>query len=148
MEEFKGTPGPWIADKTSRAVGPVSHDDDQSYGILIPVAWVEFDQDVGIQASNQRLIAAAPELLEALQDLESRACIYVNTSKANAAIKKALGIDKMTPEQERDEALKILKEVLENYQYNGRKGIGMGPLVRASKLLDKYRMFKELGEKQ
>lgn len=69
MKEFKGTPGPWIADKTSRAVGPVSHDDDQSYGILIPVAWVEFDQDVGVQASNQRLIAAAPELLEALQNM-------------------------------------------------------------------------------
>lgn len=34
---------------------------------------------------------STPELLEALQDLESRACIYVNTSKANAAIKKALG---------------------------------------------------------
>jgi hypothetical protein len=91
MEGFKGTPGPWTADKTSRAVGPISRDDDQSYGILIPVAWVEFDTEVEIQASNQNLIAAAPELLEALQDLESRACIYVNTSKANAAIKKALG---------------------------------------------------------
>ena len=33
----------------------------------------------------------ASELLEALQDLEARACIYVNTSKAKAAIAKALG---------------------------------------------------------
>ena len=103
MKEFKGTPGPWIADKTSRAVGPVSHDDDQSYGILIPVAWVEFDQDVGIQESNQRLIAAAPELLEALKELISG---YEDREKsgmfdmlvhgdliekANAAINKALG---------------------------------------------------------
>ena len=32
----------------------------------------------------------ASELLEALQDLEARACIYVNTSKAKAAIAKAL----------------------------------------------------------
>lgn len=69
MKEFQGTPGPWVADKTSRAVGLISRDDDQSYGILIPVAWVEFDQDVGIQTSNQRLIAAAPELLEALQNM-------------------------------------------------------------------------------
>ena len=91
MEEFKGTPGPWVADKTSRAVGPISRDDDQSYGILIPVAWVEFETEVEIQASNQNLIAAAPELPEALQDLESRACIYVNTSKAKEAIKKAMG---------------------------------------------------------
>lgn len=94
MKEFKGTPGPWIADKTSRAVGPVSHDDDQSYGILIPVAWVEFDQDVGIQASNQRLIAAAPELLEALIKLVDIVDDMVHgpsTDAAHAAINKALG---------------------------------------------------------
>lgn len=103
MEEFKGTPGPWIADKTSRAVGPVSHDDDQSYGILIPVAWVEFDQDVGIQASNQRLIAAAPELLEALKEIISgyedreKSGMFDMLAhgdliqKANAATNKALG---------------------------------------------------------
>lgn len=47
----------------------------------------------------------------------------------------------MTHEEQRDEALKMLKEVLENYQYNNRKGIGMGPLSRARKLLDKYNMF-------
>lgn len=35
----------------------------------------------------------------------------------------------------------MLKEVLENYQYNKRKGIGMGPLSRAMKLLDRYKMF-------
>lgn len=103
MENFKGTPGPWVADKTSRAVGPISRDDDQSYGILIPVAWVEFDTEVEIQASNQTLIAAAPELLEALKELISG---YEDREKsgmfdmlvhgdliekANAAIKKALG---------------------------------------------------------
>ena len=102
MKEFKGTPGPWFADKTSRAVGPVSHDDNQSYGILIPVAWVEFDQDVGIQASNQRLIAAAPELLEALRQLRDYVedVCAVSSSDcykehplmlATAAINKALG---------------------------------------------------------
>lgn len=98
MKEFKGTPGPWIADKTSRAVGPVSHDDDQSYGILIPVAWVEFDQDLGIQASNQRLIAAAPELLEALQRMVNKAhkqnwndAYPEELQSAQAAINKALG---------------------------------------------------------
>ena len=41
--------------------------------------------------ANANLIYAARELLEALQDLEARACIYVNTSKAKAAIAKALG---------------------------------------------------------
>lgn len=103
MENFKGTPGPWVADKTSRAVGPISRNDDQSYGILMPVAWVEFDTEVEIQASNQNLIAAAPELLEALKELISG---YEDREKsgmfdmlvhgdliekATAAIKKALG---------------------------------------------------------
>ena len=97
MKEFKGTPGPWIADKTSRAVGQISHDDDQSYGILIPVAWVEFDQDVGIQTSNQRLIAAAPELLEVLKLIlnyhDDGNCVLhkEDVSMARAAINKALG---------------------------------------------------------
>ena len=97
MKEFKGTPGPWIADKTSRAVGPISHDDDQSYGMVIPVAWVEFDQDMGIQASNQKLIAAAPELLEVLKLIlsyhDDGNCVLhkEDVSMARAAINKALG---------------------------------------------------------
>lgn len=94
MKRFKGTPGPWIADKTSRAVGTISHDDDQSYGMVIPVAWVEFDQDVGIQTSNQRLIAAAPELLESLIKLVDIVDDMVHgpsTDAARAAINKALG---------------------------------------------------------
>lgn len=98
MKEFQGTPGPWIADKTSRAVGPISHDDDQSYGMVIPVAWVEFDPEVEIQASNQNLIAAAPELLEALQRMVNKAhkqnwndAYPEELQSAQAAINKALG---------------------------------------------------------
>lgn len=94
MKEFKGTPGPWVADKTSRAAGPISRDDDQSYGMVIPVAWVEFDPEVEIQASNQNLIAAAPELLEALIKLVDVVDDMVHgpsTDAAHAAIKKALG---------------------------------------------------------
>lgn len=47
----------------------------------------------------------------------------------------------MTHEEQRDEALSMLKDVLENYQYNNRKGIGMGSLSRARKLLDRYGMI-------
>lgn len=90
MTQFKGTPGPWFGDN-SRAIGPKSTEDDQSYGMVIPVGWVEFDPEIEVQVANQRIMAAAPELLEALQDLQARACIYVNTSKAEAAITKATG---------------------------------------------------------
>lgn len=102
MKEFKGTPGPWVADKTSRAVGTISRDDDQSYGILIPVAWVEFDTELEIQESNQNLIASAPDLLEALRQLRDYVedVCAVSSSDcdkehplmlATAAINKALG---------------------------------------------------------
>lgn len=83
MQEFKGTPGPWFVDWSFFTV--VNKDSknvaDFDYG--------RFEQDE--DCMNALLIAAAPELLEALRDLEARACIYVNTSKAKTAIAKALG---------------------------------------------------------
>lgn len=92
MTQFKGTPGPWYCESNSRAIGPlIQGDDDQCFHMLEHVAHVEYQMDEDIQHYNARLIAAAPELLEALQDLQARACIYVNTSKAKAAIAKATG---------------------------------------------------------
>lgn len=97
MNEFKGTPGPWLIDN-GRAIGPKSTEDDQSYGMIIPVGWVEFDPEVEVQVANQRMMAAAPELLEALEMLvvfttptkRNAAAL----SKAHAAIAKALGESK------------------------------------------------------
>ena len=91
MKEFKGTPGPWFRDN-SRAIGPKSTENDQSYGMIIPVGWVEFDHEVEVQVANQRMMAAAPELLEALQII----CFFEDISSAQreiaeAAIAKALG---------------------------------------------------------
>ncbi|MGK9174141.1 hypothetical protein KXR87_13050 [Yokenella regensburgei] len=104
MSGFKGTPGPWIASTSDRSIGPVCKDDDQSYGMIIPVAWVEFDGKPGHHQANANLIAAAPELLEALRQLreyveDMHAAQYghnwVDESHpmflAQAAIAKALG---------------------------------------------------------
>lgn len=98
MKEFKGTPGPWVASKTDRSIGPVSRDDDQSYGMILPVAWVEFDGNDAYQQANANLIAAAPDLLEALQEMLNKAYKQNwndqypdEVSKAQAAISKALG---------------------------------------------------------
>jgi len=73
--------------------------------MILPVAWVEFNPEVETQVANANLIAAAPELLEALQKIvemnaqychdkygdsskaEAMACVRV----ARAAIDKALG---------------------------------------------------------
>lgn len=98
MKDFKGTPGPWVASKTDRSIGPVSRDDDQSYGMILPVAWVEFDGNDAYQQANANLIAAAPDLFEALQAMLSKAYKQNwndqypdEVSKAQAAISKALG---------------------------------------------------------
>lgn len=78
MKEFKGTPGPW-------------HWDEEGLGNKNHIVFgKEYPAEMTSKA-NKDLIAAAPELLEALQDLESRARIYVNTSKYKEAINKALG---------------------------------------------------------
>lgn len=98
MKEFKGTPGPWFASKTDRCVGPLSRDDDQSYAMMIPVAWVELDVDPCRQQANANLIAAAPDLLEALKAMLSKAYKQNwndqypdEVSKSQEAISKALG---------------------------------------------------------
>lgn len=84
MTQFKGTPGPW----TGKDVG-IAKQDDAGLQLGFIMTFDEKRRDEC--AANARLIAAAPELLEALQDLQARACIYVNTSKAEAAINKATG---------------------------------------------------------
>lgn len=97
MEEFKGTPGPWFRDN-GRAIGPKSAEDDQSYGMVTPVGWVEFDPEIEIQVANQQMMAAAPELLEALREVTGSLGVMVTDPgncpeiiKARSVIAKALG---------------------------------------------------------
>lgn len=98
MEGFKGTRGPWVASKTDRSIGPISKDDDQSYGMILPVAWVEFNGKPKHQEADANLIASAPELLQALQSMLSKAYKQnwndnypEEVEAAQAAISKALG---------------------------------------------------------
>lgn len=99
MNEFKGTPGPWFIDN-DRAIGPKSTEDDQSYGMIIPVGWVEFDPEVEVQVANQRIMAAAPELLEALTSTLDEIGFWMSQQKPDlreklvSAITKALGESK------------------------------------------------------
>lgn len=99
MEEFKGTRGPWVASKSDRSIGPVIKDDDQSYGMILPVAWVEFDGKPGHHQANANLIAASPELFESLkcarlviEKLTTRGSTRTNClAMIDAALIKALG---------------------------------------------------------
>ena len=89
MKRFEGTPGPWAVDWSDFVV--VSKDGkgiaDFDYG--------RFDDDE--DCKNANLIAAAPDLLEALQELvflyeHDEGCRELTEYKrAKAAISKALG---------------------------------------------------------
>ena len=72
----KHTPGPWKRKIKS---------------VLISVAPYEWAEAYGGSIANARLIAAAPDLLEALQDLCDTLGECGMTEKARAAIVKAEG---------------------------------------------------------
>lgn len=89
MSDFKGTPGPWkvVDDHPDRAVLDIYNCDDGDTFVCVYTVDKFADH-------NANLIAAAPELLEALQLLVSRKparCNTVEISLARAAIAKALG---------------------------------------------------------
>lgn len=81
MEEFKGTPGPW-------------HYDDELGGIYSKSCLFVCDVT---DKDNGTLIAAAPELLEALQETINEVGHWLSTQKPElkekieSAINKALG---------------------------------------------------------
>lgn len=125
MKEFKGTPGPWVVDIRGGCVAvypdgkqcetPGCHHDDKR-NIAYSNKGAEYDEVVGYWSMDKKtisdytLIAAAPDLLEALQlslnamnemgdilnfhDLAEQSKVDELTpafDKARAAISKALG---------------------------------------------------------
>ena len=100
MNEFKGTPGPWqvlpeeVDKPYIRIRGTIIGHRYKVANVLTPVYENVHAREADETRANAKLIVAAPELLEALRDLEARACVYVNTSEAKAVIAKALGESK------------------------------------------------------
>ncbi|HDR2874369.1 TPA: hypothetical protein QCK10_001491 [Enterobacter roggenkampii] len=102
MKDFKGTPGPWRFDEqTTLSGGPVfyiAQDDNAKYTPnYSDVSQTCSGELKHIQKANAQLIAAAPDLLEALQsiiELQTRGYVVLGdkyTGMARAAISKALG---------------------------------------------------------
>lgn len=88
--EFKGTPGPWGV--TGPCCPGVGAEFDGGWHKSICMRPERTGGKLTDEYNaNMQLIAAAPELLEALQDLVASCRIYVNTTDAQAAIAKALG---------------------------------------------------------
>jgi hypothetical protein len=93
---MKHTPGPWIFIEG----GPLEGDtvittQDRMNGDIIPIVDMDTDYEgeIGIeQEANAKLIAAAPELIEALRPFANFACdepCGCNNCRARAAIAKA-----------------------------------------------------------
>lgn len=94
MKEFKGYTASWdMRIKDGMAIFDFNHKGEIPHYRFAEcvVSLATDDEPQDYLMANANLISAAPELLEALRDLEARACIYVNTSEAKAAIAKALG---------------------------------------------------------
>jgi len=100
MSSFKGTPGPWLIDAND--VGSRWNVDAENGESVALSHQVSNDKEWMKRDANTRLIAAAPELLEALQWAMARIGSYTQRTrsnqdycdqvdKANAAIAKALG---------------------------------------------------------
>jgi hypothetical protein len=95
----KHTPGPWVIERNS--IGPTSKEDDQSYGMMMQVAYVERYDWPENACANARLISSAPDLLEALEGMVRKAQKQnwndnypAELSAAYAAIAKARGESK------------------------------------------------------
>lgn len=117
MKEFKGTPGPWRFDEqTTLSGGPVfyiAQDDNAKYTPnYSDVSQTCSGELKHIQRANAQLIAAAPDLLEALQAIQAKMSDFIKLAnevgindadgfylaaatgaeeQARAAISKALG---------------------------------------------------------
>lgn len=89
MSEFKHTPRPWIVSKTT--VYALNDDGYNRFSALVQDAHTSLDE----LESNARLIAAAPELLEALLAIVGDKGVQRVSSdllnQALAAISKATG---------------------------------------------------------
>lgn len=87
------TPGPWVIDPCGDILGNRNTETDN--GLICAMCT---DRDDGEGTDNARLIAAAPELLEALEELlfcavhgNGLEAHYKAQAKARAAIAKARG---------------------------------------------------------
>lgn len=96
MKEFKGTPGPWEVDRNNVHTGQIA-----TIHHCIGNDWVEiwspnWPDSEETQEANANLIAAAPDLLEALQNMVTAYEYEASIDNpallaARSAISKALG---------------------------------------------------------
>lgn len=96
MSESKFTPGPWAAHRSTRDDGSWLMAIDMPNGYKEDYAWISNDREPGSEWANAHLIAAAPEMYEALNLLLNDNCLMNAISREQAmaifgSIRKAEG---------------------------------------------------------
>jgi len=102
MSKIRHTPGPWRVSDDDEGNGGIADDwyhfIEAGAGLCSPPKYLGFEISGCMSMQDARLIAAAPELLEALQMITDRAEEWINLNlddevgnKARAAIAKATG---------------------------------------------------------
>lgn len=98
MKEFQGTPGPWRVSEKRGDLIDIRHNSNGIGAISLNLAHVVARQSWLKEAeANAKLIAASPELLEALQETIHEVGYWLSTQKPElkekieSAINKALG---------------------------------------------------------
>ncbi|ELR5271182.1 hypothetical protein EX227_12565 [Providencia rettgeri] len=99
--EFKGTPAPWLTDRNNCHSGHIATVHGCENNDWVEIWSTDWPESESVQEANAHLIAAAPELLEALQRLLKYHDDFYGIeqdedsdhplSVAKAAIAKALG---------------------------------------------------------
>lgn len=82
MSEFKGTPGPWsvphfASDDVSCECGYVFSESQSGFGAVASVPFGGENESYEQAKANAKLIAAAPELLKALEALTEDRLFYI-----------------------------------------------------------------------
>ncbi|EIZ9234941.1 hypothetical protein SNN61_002551 [Cronobacter sakazakii] len=97
MKEFKGTPGPWEWWTSNSFLRLSSQATGKDGGVIDSYAMSDGHTSLSVSKADMALIAAAPDLLEALNsimELQTRGYVVLGdkcTEMARAAIAKAIG---------------------------------------------------------
>ncbi|MGG4677947.1 hypothetical protein [Providencia huashanensis] len=97
--EFKGTPAPWLTDRNNCHSGHIATVHGCENNDWVEIWSTDWPESESVQEANAHLIAAAPELLEALIELTESAKEAIDglgdlsdaIDTAKTAIAKALG---------------------------------------------------------
>lgn len=91
MSDTKWTPGPWVVVDGSLTGNISVNSVDGDYYVATTHGWAGIDSDDDTCAANSHLIAAAPELYEALHNAVASGLPEVVRQEAVAALRKARG---------------------------------------------------------